>query len=152
MSKRLSLEEFLTKEHKVISSVWHETDETAVNINVVTINEPNNEWLRFDFETPVYMAINRIYCNIKKELMVLAGPFIYIDYTGSLEIGQGGCFYASKAFDIRCDICDKTINFITTDTKNCYCEDCFEQLPADKTENTIEVLSHSLMKMEEKSM
>lgn len=145
--KRLSLEEFLTKDPKVISTVWHETDDTAVNINVVTIKEPNNEWLRFDFEKPVFMPIDKIYCNTKRELMVIAKPFIYIDYTGSSEIQEGGCFYGSKAFDIRCDICDNVINMITTDTKNCYCETCFESLPIEKTENTFEVMSHSLMKL-----
>ena len=147
MSGRLSLEEFLKKPHKVISSVWHETEDTAVNINVVRLEEPNNEWLRFDFEEPVFMAIDKIYCNTKRELMVLAGPFIYIDYNGSTEVQEGGCFYGSKAFDIKCDICDNVINMITTDTKNCYCETCFESLPAEKTQNTIEVMSHVLMKL-----
>jgi len=155
-NKRLSLEEFLKRDdQKVISQVWHEEEETAVNISFMTIETvPNNEWLRFDFENPVYLGVDKIYCNSVGELMVIAGPFIYIDYSKSIatakEDSADGVFYISKAYKVECDECNSEVNMITTNTKQFYCDECYNKL-ADSDNmigDTIIVLTHKLQKIQ----
>ena len=146
---RLSLEDFIAREseHKKIGGFWYEEEGTSVNISFVCLEkEPNNEWLRFDFETPVYRDIDKIYCSLQGELMVLSKPFLFTAYTPNPKTPDApdGAFHISRAYSVECDKCEIDIGLMVTNLERFYCEECFDTLPDEETENSIVVLSDKL--------
>lgn len=122
---RIGLAEFIERapEHKLISRHFYNVEDTQVLIKVLTIpGTEGSEHLKFEFtENAIYYPIEKIYCNIQQELMVLAPPFLYTDSSS-----DGKCnFKISCAYDVCCDVCGSKINYINTNTKHYYCDECF---------------------------
>lgn len=139
--KRMDLDEFLKreKEHKIISQLSHIEEDTEVDIQIIRIGElPGSEWMKFCFENPVYYPIEKIYFTVKQELMIIAPPFLYIHLAGTNK----GRFCISQSYDIECDICEKPINYITTNIHKFYCDDCWEK--ASDIQNMILVMAGDL--------
>ena len=141
VEKKFTLEEFLKKknEHKEISSIVHEEEDTNLKIDIVRLDEyVGSEFMRFNFENPVYIPVDKIYFTFNENLMAIAGPFLYIHDPKS----QKGYFSISKKFDITCDKCENPINYITTNIHKFYCEECWEESSDD--ENLIVVMAGEL--------
>ena len=144
--KPLTLEEFLVRseEHKLISRHYYNVEETTVLIKVLRIEGvEHSEFLKFEFETPVYYKIEKIYFTLTQQLMILAPPFLYIDASASVNGGASG-FKISSAYDVCCDICGNQINYINTNLKQFHCDTCFMENDTIDDTNVIVVLAGTL--------
>lgn len=141
---RIGLEEFLSRsgEHKTISRHNYDVEDTNVMIKLIKIDKvDNSEFLKFEFEEPVYLPVEKIYFNLQQVLMVIAPPFLYTDSTDNV----GGGFHISKAYTVCCDGCGNDINYINTNLVKFYCDDCFENDMAIEEKNILIVLGGSLV-------
>lgn len=141
---RMTLDEFISRssEHKLISRLNYNVEETSVLIKVLRIDKvPGSEFLKFEFPEPIYLPIEKIYFNLQQELMVLCPPFLYIDASTD---SSNSCFKVSSAYDVHCDICGNQINYINTNTAQFYCDNCFMNDTSVDEKNVIVVLAGSL--------
>lgn len=139
----LTLEEFLARpdEHHLISRCYYNIEGTSVLIKLLRIDKvQGSEFLKFEFEEPIYLKVEKLYFNLQQELMVLAPPFLYTDSSAN---GKGN-FKISSAYDVCCDICGNKINYINTDMSKFYCDECFMDNETVDDKNIIVVLAGTL--------
>jgi hypothetical protein len=142
----LTLEEFLARpnEHKTLSKHHYDVEDTSVLIKVMAIEKvEGSEFLKFEFETPVYYKIEKLYFSLTQQFMILAPPFLYIDGSQSVN-GAASGFKVSSAYEVCCDICGNQINYINTNLKQFYCDACFMENDTIDDTNIIVVLAGSL--------
>ncbi|TXG85642.1 MAG: hypothetical protein E6R13_01940 [Spirochaetes bacterium] len=142
----LTIDEFIAREteHKLISRQHYNVEDTSVLIKVLRIEGvENSEFLKFEFETPVYYKVEKIYFTLTQQLMVLAPPYLYIDASQAIN-GAGSGFKISSAYEVCCDICGNQINYINTNLKQFYCDTCFMENESIDDTNIIVVLAGTL--------
>ena len=173
-AKKFTLEEFMKREkdHKIISTIYYEMEDTGVAVHIVRLDQfVGSEFMKFDFENPVYIPIEKIYFTLGQNLMAIAPPFLYVHDPQN----DKGHLSISKKYDVTCDLCpadnviitendddnsasvseqddesdpqrkpcspSNAINYITTSITKFYCEECWEK--ADD-ENLILVMAGEL--------
>jgi len=140
---KISLEDFLNRssEHKLVSRHYYNVEDTSVLIKLIRLgNDVGSEFLKFEFEEPIYLKPEKVYCDLQQRLLVLAPPFLYTD---SATEGNGG-FKISQAYEVCCDLCGNKINYINTNLSTFYCDTCFIENESIDEKNVIVVLGGTL--------